>query len=391
MRKLPLKLEKSLNARKEQNALRKLGVEKDLVDFSSNDYLGFATSLRIFEQAHQLLRDKNLLKNGSGGSRLLSGNYPLYELAEENIAAFHSSEAALIFNSGYDANLGFFGSVPRRGDVILYDELCHASIRDGINLSRAKAYKFRHNDLEDLKEKLDRHKKAFSGEFYIATEAIFSMDGDAPDLKSLAEVSSSRDAFLVLDEAHSTGVTGKAGKGPVEELKIQDKIFARIITFGKALGTHGAVVLGNQALKNFLINFARSFIYTTALPPHSVAGILSAYKYLENEALSEIEGLHKNISFFLSELKKHNLEELFIPSNSAIHCCIIPGNAEVKQLAERLKEKGFDVKPILSPTVPKGEERLRFCLHSYNTSEEIQTVLSLLSEEIRMLKKARNE
>lgn len=389
MPKLPQKLEKRLVTRKEQDSLRKLGRENELVDFSSNDYLGFSTNRAIFEQAYKILEDHKLLVNGSGGSRLLTGNHSLYEIAEEKLAAFHNSEAALIFNSGYDANLGLFGSLPQRGDVILYDEFAHASIRDGINLSRATAYKFHHNNLKDLEQKLKRYKKKFSGELFIVTETVFSMDGDAPNLEALAEIATTYNSFLVLDEAHSTGVTGKNGEGPVKELGLEDKIFARIITFGKALGTHGAVILGNNALKDYLINFARSFIYTTALPPHSVAGIIAAYQHLEKEAaLEAIPLLQEKIELFLMEVKNHALEQLFIPSKSAIHCCVIPGNSTVKEISKRLAEKGFDVKAILSPTVPKGEERLRFCLHSYNSSEELKTVLSLLSEEILMLKKA---
>jgi len=383
MQNLPLKLAKSIDIRKQQNAIRSLGSKKDLIDFSSNDYLGFSDLKQIYFTAEKILTDFNLLKNGATGSRLLSGNHQLFSPAEDFIANFHSAESALIFNSGYDANIGFFSSVPQRGDLIFYDELAHASIRDGISMSRAKAYKFKHNDLDDLRDHIERSRnKNQDSEIYIVTESVFSMDGDIPDLKTLAEFAEKQHCFLVIDEAHATGVFGSDGAGMVQELGIQDKVFARIITFGKALGCHGAVILGSSTLKEYLVNFARSFIYTTALPPHSVATILASYQYLKNnpgtEVGSELNKLKQNIEFFKTGIIENRLQSFFSESNSAIQSCIIPGNENVKNTASKLETEGFNVKPILSPTVPKGKERLRFCLHSFNSREEISEVLKIL-------------
>lgn len=382
MKKLPSKVEKRLDLRKHQNSFRNLGSKNAAIDFSSNDYLGFSGSLDIFEKAQQILQTKNLLKNGSGGSRLLSGNHALYEAAEEQIAQFHCAEAALIFNSGYDANLGFFGNVPQRGDLVLYDELIHASIRDGLNLSNAKKYKFLHNDLEDLQKKIGHFNNKPDGDIYVVTESVFSMDGDEPDLKELVKLSEELDFFLVIDEAHSFGVIGRDGKGKIEELQLQQKIFARIVTFGKALGAHGAAILGSTDVKDYLVNFARSFIFTTALPPHALATIMASYNHFKDKGRHDIEQLHKIIEIFILAVKEAGLDQSFVSSRSAIQCCIIPGNERVKNLAFQLQKKGFDVKPILSPTVPEGKERLRFCLHSYNTSEEITGALSLLQNEL---------
>jgi len=383
MQNLPLKLAKSIDIRKQQNTIRNLGSKKDLIDFSSNDYLGFSDLKQIYFTAEKILTDFNLLKNGATGSRLLSGNHQLFSPAEDFIANFHSAESALIFNSGYDANIGFFSSVPQRGDLIFYDELAHASIRDGISMSRAKAYKFKHNDLDDLRDHIERSRnKNQDSEIYIVTESVFSMDGDIPDLKTLAEFAEKQHCFLVIDEAHATGVFGSDGAGMVQELGIQDKVFARIITFGKALGCHGAVILGSSTLKEYLVNFARSFIYTTALPPHSVATILASYQYLKNnpgtEVGSELNKLKQNIEFFKTGIIENRLQSFFSESNSAIQSCIIPGNENVKNTASKLETEGFNVKPILSPTVPKGKERLRFCLHSFNSREEISEVLKIL-------------
>ena len=269
--------------------------------------------------------------------------------------------------------------MPKRGDFIFYDELVHASIRDGISMSNAKAYKFRHNNIEDLKIRLNKLSQPENSEIYIVTESVFSMDGDLAPLRELAAISEDFKAFLVVDEAHATGIFGENGEGLVQEEGIQDKVFARLNTFGKAPGCHGAVILGSKGLKNYLVNFSRSLIYTTALPPHSVATILSVYQEFINE-ISEIQQLKNNIHFFRNQIEELEIKKHFIPSISAIQSCIIPGNEKVKNIAKILKQEGFEVKPILSPTVPKGSERLRFCLHSFNSENEIREVLKKLTK-----------
>jgi len=369
-----------LEQREQNNSLRKLALTNHLIDFASNDYLGFSKSESIFNETHSFLIDNNIIQNGATGSRLLSGNHAVYQEAENYISNYHQSESALLFNSGYDANVGFFGSVPQRNDVILFDELSHASIRDGIQLSNAKSYKFLHNDYEDLKRillKLSTDNQQPST-IYVVTESVFSMDGDTPNLAELVELCNKFDCYLVVDEAHALGVFGDNGEGLVQMLSLQDAVFARIVTFGKGLGCHGAAILGSQKLVDYLVNFAKSFIYTTGLTPHSVAGILMAYQHLESEKIA-LQNLRENVIHFNQEKKLMGLNPLFVRSKSAIQSAIIPGNQKVKSIANQLQEKGFDVKAILSPTVPEGQERLRFCLHSYNSKEEISEVLRLLS------------
>lgn len=375
MKHFPENLSVKLEIRKQHNALRKLPLSSKSIDFSSNDYLGFSKSEIIFEETHQYLIDNSIIQNGATGSRLLSGNHKLYQETEAFIAGFHEAETALIFNSGYDANVGFFSSVPQKGDLILYDELCHASIRDGIQLSNAKAYKFYHNDFEDLEKLILRNP---NNTIYIVTESVFSMDGDCPNLEELVLVSTKYNCYLVVDEAHALGVFGSKGEGLVDMLGLQEHVFARIMTFGKGLGSHGAVILGSVELKDYLVNFARSFIYTTGLSPHSVATILIAYQQLKKDSVSILK-LRENIIYFNQEKNMLGLKPLFVRSKSAIQSAIIPGNEKVKTIANQLQEKGFDVKAILSPTVPEGQERLRFCLHSYNSHEEISEILRLLS------------
>lgn len=376
MSKMPLKIGKSLQKRKTEGSFRELKFSKDLVDFSSNDYLGFAGNLRIYQRAGAILKERRMEINGAGGSRLLTGNHPLYPRAEALIADYHKAGAALIFNSGYDANLGFFSAVPGKGDLILYDELIHASIRDGIQLSRAKTFKFRHNDLEDLKNKMNRLKNDIFGDIYLVTESVFSMDGDSPDLEALVNYTREENIFLVVDEAHAVGVNGR---GLIAENGLQDKVFARLVTFGKATGAHGAAILGSPNLKDYLINFSRSLIYSTALPPHAIATVIAAYEELEEQGETEIKKLRDRITFFSGEVSKREFPKHFLTSNSAIQGFLIPGNDQVKEASVKLAEKGFDVKPILSPTVPKGQERLRICLHSFNSEEEISNLIFNLS------------
>jgi len=382
MRNLPNILKVKLESRVQNNALRQLPLGNNLIDFSSNDYLGFSKSAVIFNTTHQYLVDNGCIQNGATGSRLLSGNHNLYDVTEDFIAQFHQSESVLIFNSGYDANVGFFSAVPQKGDLILYDELCHASIRDGIQLSNAKSYKFKHNDFEDLERliiKFQSSKSQIPTNVYIVTESVFSMDGDCPNIEELIAVSEKYGGYLVFDEAHALGVFGINGTGLVQQFGLQHKVFARIMTFGKGLGCHGAAILGSQDLKQYLVNFARSFIYTTGLSPHSVATILVAYQHLETEN-NDIHLLRENIIHFNQQKNLLGLKPIFVRSKSAIQSAIIPGNEKVKWIAKQLQEKGFDVKPILSPTVPEGQERLRFCLHAFNSKEEISNVLQLLSE-----------
>ncbi|MEE2771149.1 MAG: aminotransferase class I/II-fold pyridoxal phosphate-dependent enzyme [Bacteroidota bacterium] len=346
------------------------------MDFYSNDYLGFSSSQLIYEKAEKILKLQKL-KNGATGSRLLSGNLTIFAETEARVAKFHQSESAILFNSGYDANMGFFSSVPQKGDVILFDEYAHASIRDGLRMSLARSFKFRHNDLGHLRELLVKFQHFDT--IYVVTESVFSMDGDSPDVQELLKIVREFQALLVVDEAHAVGVCGKDFKGLFQEES--GAVFARIVTFGKAMGCHGAAILGSKILKDYLVNFARSFIYTTAMSPHSVATIAAAYGYFEeilDREPGELQQLRDNLQFFEEEIQKKELSQHFIVSESAIRSCLVPGNDAVKKLSEEMLKSGFIVKPILSPTVPKGEERLRFCIHAYNSQAEISEVLKLL-------------
>jgi len=365
------KLQEVLDKRKEEVLYRSLQINEDLIDFCSNDYLSFARSGKIREAVEQSLHRSSYL-SGSTGSRSISGNTFLAESIEKKIAAFHHAEAGLIFNSGYDANVGLFSCIATKGDTIICDELIHASIIDGCRLSHASRYRFLHNDLKDLEKKLCQA----SGTIFVAVESIYSMDGDAADLEGIADLCDKYNANLIVDEAHSTGVFGTNGRGLVNEFGLEKRVFARVHTFGKALGCHGAIILGSETLRNYLINFARSFIFTTALPAASLINIQHAY-----EALAEKDFVNSRLHDLICRFKKTiRLPEgiYLIESNSPIQSIVIKGNEKTRAVSRELQQKGFDVRAILSPSVPAGKERLRISLHLHNTEKEIDALAEAL-------------
>jgi len=376
MQDLPEKLKDKLAKRAAENSLRSLKSTTGLIDFTSNDYLGFADSKLLSDRAREILKDYKLPLNGSTGSRLLRGNNPLFEHLESVIALHHDAPAALIFNSGFDANIGMLSSLPQRRDLIVFDELVHASIREGIRLSVADSVKFRHNDLSDLDSKLE--KLSDRDVIYVVTESVFSMDGHSPDLKSLCELCEKYNCRLIVDEAHALGISSV---GLVSDLELQKKVFARVVTFGKALGCHGSAVLANSDVVMYLMNFTRSFIYTTAMPPHNLASVIAAYELIGSDfGKRQIEKLKSNIAIIRSKYTQAGLSHRFIESESAIQSYLVKGNKAARELGASLVENGIDVRPILPPTVPEGEERLRICIHSFNTIVEIDKLISHLKD-----------
>jgi 8-amino-7-oxononanoate synthase len=357
-------LAKKLDERRQQNALRELKLFDNKIDFCSNDYLGIVKK-DLLKRKFQ----KDVYKHGSTGSRLLAGNYALVEKVETELAAFHESEAALIFNSGYDVNVGLLSCVPQKGDTIIYDQLVHASIRDGIRISFAQSYSFLHNDVDDLHKKLQQA----SGNIFIVTESVFSMDGDTCPLQEIVALCERYKAHLILDEAHAIGVVGESGEGLAQHLQLHDKCFARVYTFGKACGCHGAVVCGTERLTTYLINFARSFIYSTALPEIAVAAIQATY-----QTFPSMQDERKLLQRLINVFKEATLAYEKIISDTPIQGIVVAGNEEVKQVALQLQQSNFDVRPILYPTVSKGKERLRIVLHAFNSEDEVMQLIKLL-------------
>lgn len=370
---MPLVIQQILDDKKKDNSFRELKSNPQSIDFCSNDYLGLARSQELFYAIQRSVERLKPPYNGSTGSRLLSGNSELAEEVEKKLAGIFSAPKTLLFNSGYTANLAVLSCLPQRGDTILYDELVHASIRDGARLSLAARFSFHHNDLNDLEEKIKRAK----GNVFVAVESIYSMDGDECPLEQLVPLTEKYNATIILDEAHSTGSYGENGSGMAVQKKLENRITVRIYTFGKAMGVHGACVAGDETLINYLINFARPFIYTTAMPPHSLASVICAFDFLKRQiGLQSI--LQEKIKLFLAGFEKMKWD--CAKSNSAIQNVIIPGNANVRELSHFLQHHHFDCRSILSPTVKEGSERIRICLHSFNSDKEINELNHVLSE-----------
>ena len=373
---LPKASAKRLEERRVLGNLRSLKTSTASIDFCSNDYLGFSKSGLITEQLphHPYLLEER--RFGSTGSRLLSGNSIFIESIEGKIAAFHGAESALIFSSGYSANSGVIQAFVTRHDTVIYDARSHASIIDGAHASLAKnCWSFRHNDLEDLESKI---KKA-TGDIYIVTESVFSMDGDFAPLTEISELCKKYSSFLIVDEAHAFGLFGKDGNGLVYELGLEKEVLATIVTFGKALGAHGACVVCSKDVKEFLINFSRPFIYSTAPDFHLIAAIDIGYSLLKQKA-KETSSLFFLVHEFRSIAKKYP-QFTILDSLSAIQGVIIPGNHECKRASEKLLEATIDARPILSPTVEAGTERLRICLHTFNSAPEIQALFYELAKQ----------
>ena len=370
---MPENLIARLSKRNDAGLLRVLKLGDDLIDFCSNDYLGLARQQEIYDAVQREIDYASFRLNGSTGSRLIRGNSRLAEELEVFLADFHHAEAALIFNSGYDANLGFFSSVPQRGDTILYDRLIHASIHDGIRLSHAKSFAFNHNDIEDAKRLL----KQSSGQIYIVVESLYSMDGDFAPLNDFAQLCAETGALMVVDEAHANGIYGPTGCGLVHEEHVLAQCIARIYTFGKSIGAHGAVVVGSNMLRSYLINFARSFIYSTALPTNELLTIKCAYQFAVSNPEAK-QRLFNNIDYFRKHASE-NPELKFLPASGPIQGLLFEENERVKKAAEFIQQAGFDIRAILSPTVPEGTERLRICLHSFNSPEEIKNLFHYLT------------
>ncbi len=354
-----------LQQRKNENNFRSLSIKKGLVDFYSNDYLGFARDEELKKQIEDEIKSNPQALIGSTGSRLLSGNNEYVESLEKYITEFHQSESALIFNSGFDANYGILSTLPYRGDTIIYDELIHASLHDGIRNSKASSVSFSHNNLTELEEKL----KSANGLKYVVIESVYSMDGDLSPLKEIADLCVKYDAGLIIDEAHATGILGAKGEGRVTLEMPNSKVLARIHTFSKALGGHGAVILCSKKLKEFLINYCRPFIFSTALPFHSLAAIKCSYEFLKHtdDRRKKLSSLIKNFK----QLVEMGDSGQLITSDSPIQSIVISGNQNAKDVALKIQQQGLDVRPILYPTVAKGTERIRICLHSFNTNEEV--------------------
>jgi len=378
------RIKEFLQERKENNLLRTLHPalrrkdgrisfkEGEYTDFSSNDYLGLSNHPEITEAAKKCT-DK--YGTGSSASRLLSGDSRLYHRLEEKLARFKGAEASLVYNSGYQANLGLISALVKKGDAIFSDKLNHASIIDGALLSGAKMFRFRHNDAAHLESLLEKERNNFK-EALIVTETVFSMDGDTSPLNELVKLKEEYNSKIMVDEAHATGIFGEKGAGMTDRKDLRGRIDLVMGTFSKALGSFGAYVGCSSEIREYLINASRSFIYSTSLPPAVIAANIASLEVIKKEPFRRKELLRKADHLRGGLVKKG----FSVRGSSQIIPVILGDNEKAVKVASLLRERGHWTLPIRTPTVPKGEARLRLSVTYKHTKEAIDGLLEDIDE-----------
>ena len=410
-------MKEKLDFRRQEGSLRLPMSTNELVscnsstlDFSSNDYLGLAHDKMqqdLVEESYKRWKKRSISTLGATGSRLLSGDSLFCRELENCLAKIHNRPAAMIFNSGYDANLSVLSSLLLKEDVVLLDELCHNSLIMGIKMSRCREYNtFQHNDMLDLRKQLEQ--LVCKGKVMIVVESVYSMDGDVAPLREILDIAYNFGFEVVVDEAHGLGSFGRTnvidlsvdrqpfgqstevsnllgGTGVLAalELEAHPSLLCSIFTYGKAAGCHGAVVCGSTTLRDYLWNYARPFIYSTALPLHSLISIQSSYESMIGP-LGQVRRscTFANVRLFretlLSALPSRNKVSLW-PSPSPIQALVLPGNDNCVKFCRHLYNiYGIRLYPIRAPTVPKGKERVRIILHAHNSEEEVLKLAKVL-------------
>jgi glycine C-acetyltransferase/8-amino-7-oxononanoate synthase len=356
--------------------VRLLDSEDDLLDFSSNDYLALSEHPEVIGASRKYLE---MFGAGAGAARLMSGDLEINHLLEQEVAQLKSKEAALTFGSGYLANTGIIPAMAGRGDLIITDRLSHASIYDGCLLSGARTIRFRHNDLAHLEQILQEKRSQFNRTL-VVVESIYSMDGDRCPLTDLVSLKKRYDFLLMVDEAHATGIYGDNGSGIIEEENVSDGVDLAMGTFGKALGSYGAYVAASKEIVTFLVNRARTFIYSTALPPAVVGANLAALYLVRSEPQLRID-LHRKVDFFKKQLRKNDIGGDYGPSQ--IIPIMIGDSTKALAAAEQLQHSKMYVKAIRPPTVPEGSARLRFSITRYHTEADLKKCARALADAIR--------
>ena len=342
-----------------------------LANFASNDYLGLAAHPKLRDAAREALDEAG---TGSGASRLISGTHIQHRRLEETLARFKRTEAALSFSSGYAAALGTIPALVGKGDVIILDKLSHACLVDGARLAGASLRVFPHNRLDKLESHLRWAVQSFpTARVLVLVESVYSMDGDRAPLREIVELKEQFGAWLLVDEAHAIGVVGEQGRGLVDEFLLADRIEVQMGTLGKALGSAGAYICGDAVLCEYLVNRARSFIFSTAPPPHCAAASRAAIELLDSiEGERLVQKLHDNTALLGANLS--------LPAHSAIFPIILGDGELAVQASGKLLEAGFLVPAIRYPTVARGSERLRVTATAAHEIDTIERLGSHLSE-----------
>lgn len=352
------------------------GTEDELIDFSSNDYLALAEHPEVIAASRKYLEQFGA---GAGAARLMSGDLEINHQLEEEIAQLKSKEAALVFGSGYLANIGVIPTLVGRGDLLVTDRLSHASIYDGCLLSGAKVIRFRHNDINHLQQILQEKRSQYN-RVLVVVESIYSMDGDRCPLKELIDLKNQGAFLLMVDEAHATGIYGEHGGGIIEEEGVSDGVDVAMGTFGKALGSYGAYVAASQQMIDYLVNRARSFIYATGLPPAVIGATLAALHLVKTEPKLR-QDLHDKVAFFKKHLRKNGLQDDLGPSQ--IVPIMVGDSTKAMKLADELQKNRIFVKAVRPPTVPEGSARLRLSITRYHLEEDLKSCAKLLVQTLR--------
>ncbi len=367
-------LDTQLTKRKQENRYRSLKVyNAEMLDFASNDYLGFSKNTHLLKKYQEYVSQLTTL--GSTGSRLITGNTLLHQEIEENIANYHESPSSLLFNSGYSANVGFWSTVPSRTARILYDEHIHASIREGIQLNPCTHTKFAHNSISDLENCL----KNSTSPTFIAIESVYSMQGSIAPLVSILEIAQKYNAYVVVDEAHALGTISQYGLCQHENVHLHPNLLARVFTYGKALGCHGASIVSNRIVTDYLINFCRNFIYTTSLPETEIIKIKASYELL---AQTSIEPLSAIITYFRTKVIELELSPYFTLTATPIQALIHTTSTWIADLEKFLLHRNIFTKAIYAPTVPINQPCIRISLHTNVSFESIDYLLFCIKEYI---------
>jgi 8-amino-7-oxononanoate synthase len=375
-------IERRLNAIRRRHLLRQLTPlahgttpwltieDRRLLNLSSNNYLGLADHPRLKEAAQAAIRDYGC---GTGASRLIAGNTPLHERLEQRLATFKECEAALLFSSGYHANMGVITALAGPRDVVLGDELNHASIIDGSRLSGALYETYPHCDSHALAQQLEElDRTGHHGLRLVVTDSVFSMDGDLAPLAEIATLCEKHDALLIVDEAHATGCLGPSGRGLVSQLGKHNTTIISVNTLSKAFGVIGAFVTGSGLIKEFLLNVTRPFIFTTALPPADIAASLAALDILEEDPDLPVR-LQQKATFLRTGLQRLGFQTL--ASETQIIPVLLGASEQTLQMAQALREHGVYAVAIRPPTVPMGGARLRFSVMASHTEEDLSFAL----------------
>ncbi len=348
---------------------------RNVLLFSSNNYLGLANHPEVIRTSVEATQKYGV---SSGASRLISGNMTLHEELEQRIAQFKGTEAAIVFSSGYMTNLGVIPALVGAKDLIVADKLNHASLIDGCRLSGATFRVYPHKNLKRLKELLEKrnqYKRAL-----IVTDSVFSMDGDIAPIPELLKLAEKYDAWLMMDEAHATGILGKTGRGSLEHFNLRpSEHLIQMGTFSKALGSFGGFIAGSKVLIEYLKNTARTFFYSTSLPPGVLAASIKAIEIVDKEP-ERLKNLWGNVAHFKNGMKKVGARRAVpLPDSETPIIPILTGeNERTLKLAEKLFEEGIFVPAVRPPTVAKGKCRLRFTVMATHTEEQIERCLKIL-------------